>query len=104
MATLVLPDMNQLSDNGGDFIDESLFESLLKRKADAQRVREIIAKSKNKEVLTLDETAALLNADEPELVEQIFETARQLKKDIYGNRIVLFAPIYIGNYCSNDCK
>ena len=101
--TLALPDMNQLSENGIDFVDEPLFENLLKRKADAGHIREIIAKSKNKEALTLDETAALLNADEQEFVEQIFETARQLKKDVYGNRIVLFAPIYIGNDCTNDC-
>ena len=103
MATLALPDMNQLSENGIDFVDESLFEYLLKRKTDSGHIREIIAKSKNKEALTIEETAALLNADKPEYVEQIFETAQQLKKDIYGNRIVLFAPIYVGNYCMNDC-
>jgi 2-iminoacetate synthase len=102
--TLVQPDLNQLSENGVDFVDEPLFESLLKHKSDAGRIREIIAKSKNKEALTLEETAALLNADEPEFVEQIFDTARQLKKDVYGNRIVLFAPIYVGNYCTNDCR
>ena len=98
-----LSEMNQLSTNARDFVDEPLFESLLNQKTDAGRIREIIAKSKNKEALTLDETAALLNADEPELIEQIFDTARQLKKDVYGNRIVLFAPIYVGNYCTNDC-
>ena len=101
--THALSDTNQLSENGIDFIDEPLFEDLLQRKADSGRNREIIAKSKNKEALALEETAALLNADEPELVEQIFDTARQLKKDVYGNRIVLFAPIYIGNHCTNDC-
>ena len=95
--------MNQLSESGIDFVNEPLFTDLLFRKADPGRIREIIAKSKNKEALALEETAALLNADEPELVEQIFDTARQLKKDVYGNRIVLFAPIYIGNYCVNDC-
>ena len=103
MANPVQPDMNQLSESGVDFVDEPLFESLLNHKADSGRIREIIAKSKNKEALALEETAALLNADEPEYVEQIFDTARQLKKDVYGNRIVLFAPIYVGNYCINDC-
>ncbi|MDR1962336.1 MAG: [FeFe] hydrogenase H-cluster radical SAM maturase HydG [Planctomycetaceae bacterium] len=104
-ATLALPDMNNLSESGVDFVDEPYFESLLKHNAvpDPGRIREIIAKSKNKEALAVEETAALLNADEPELVEQIFDTARQLKKDVYGNRIVLFAPIYVGNYCVNDC-
>ena len=101
--TLALPEMNRLSENGIDFVDEPFFGDLLNRKADSGHIREIIAKSKNKEALTILETAALLNADEPELIEQIFETARQLKKDVYGNRIVLFAPIYIGNSCMNDC-
>ncbi|MDR2754208.1 MAG: [FeFe] hydrogenase H-cluster radical SAM maturase HydG [Planctomycetaceae bacterium] len=104
MSTLALADMNQLSESGIDFVDEPYFENLLKRKADSGRIREIIAKAKNKEALEVEETASLLNADEPELVEQIFDTARQLKKDVYGNRIVLFAPIYVGNYCVNDCK
>jgi 2-iminoacetate synthase len=103
MSTLALPDMNLLSKSGVDFVDEPLFEYLLKRKSDPGHIREIIAKSKNKEALAVAETAALLNADEPELVEQIFDTARQLKKDVYGNRIVLFAPLYVGNYCMNDC-
>jgi 2-iminoacetate synthase len=98
-----MPDMNQFSESRVDFIDEPNFETLLERKTDEGHIREIIAKSKNKEALTLEETAALLNADGPKFIEQIFDTARQLKKDVYGNRIVLFAPIYIGNYCSNDC-
>ena len=40
---------------------------------------------------------------QPELVEEIFDAARQLKRDVYGNRIVLFAPLYVGNDCVNDC-
>ena len=76
----------------------------LDRRADAGEVREIIAKSLSKQPLAVDETAVLLAADEPELVEQIFDAARQLKRDVYGNRIVLFAPLYIGNDCTNDCR
>ncbi|MDR1477867.1 MAG: [FeFe] hydrogenase H-cluster radical SAM maturase HydG [Planctomycetaceae bacterium] len=98
-----LPDMSQLSACGVDFIDELYFESLLKQKPDAGKINEIIAKSKNKEPLKIDETAMLLSADDPETIERIFETARQLKRDVYGNRIVLFAPFYVGNYCMNDC-
>ena len=45
----------------------------------------------------------LLAAGRPEQVEQIQEAARELKRRVYGNRIVLFAPLYIGNYCVNDC-
>jgi len=69
-----------------------------------QEVREIIAKSINKERLSLQDTATLINADDPELIEEIKQGARDLKNKIYGNRIVLFAPLYIGNRCTNDCK
>ncbi len=68
------------------------------------RVREIIAKSLNKERLTLAETATLVQADDPVLIEEIKSGAKKLKDTIYGNRIVLFAPLYIGNKCTNDCK
>ena len=98
-----LPDMSKLSESGVDFVDEAVFEPLLQQKAEPGRVRDVIAKAKDKQALTVEETAVLLNADEPELVEEIFDTARQLKKDVYGNRIVLFAPLYVGNYCMNDC-
>jgi 2-iminoacetate synthase len=93
----------KLSRSGHDFIDEDRLQGLLQRRADAGAVREIIAKSLSKQALSVEETAALLAADEPELIEQIFDAARQLKRDVYGNRIVLFAPVYIGNNCTNDC-
>ena len=101
-----LPDMTKLSESAADFIDESRFENLLTQrhpKTDAGRVRDVIAKAKDKKALTVEECAVLLNAEEPELVEEIFDAAQQLKKDVYGNRIVLFAPLYIGNRCMNDC-
>ncbi|MHB8863028.1 MAG: [FeFe] hydrogenase H-cluster radical SAM maturase HydG, partial [Pirellulaceae bacterium] len=70
----------------------------------ARQVQDIIAKSMAKEPLTVPETAVLVNATQPELVESIFDAARQLKRDVYGNRIVLFAPLYIGNECTNECE
>jgi 2-iminoacetate synthase len=51
----------------------------------------------------VEETAVLLTADDPDLVEEVFAAARELKRKVYGNRIVLFAPLYIGNHCVNDC-
>jgi len=66
-------------------------------------IREIIAKSLAKNRLEPEETAKLLQVTDPELLEEMFEGARQLKKDIYGNRIVYFAPLYIGNKCINNC-
>jgi 2-iminoacetate synthase len=69
-----------------------------------ERVREIISKSLNKQRLSLEETAVLVNTTDPELIDEIKAGARELKKKVYGNRIVLFAPLYVGNYCSNNCK
>jgi len=87
-----------------DFIDDDALEGLVAdTKADPVRVRGIIAKSLAKEPLQAVETAVLLNAEDPELIEEIFAAARRLKHDVYGNRIVLFAPLYIGNHCINDC-
>lgn len=97
-------DRNKLSEGGHDFIDEGFLNGLLQRRVDPVEVRDIIAKSMAKEALAPEETAVLLAAREPEQVEAIFDAARQLKKDVYGNRIVLFAPLYVGNECTNDCQ
>lgn len=93
----------RLSGSAADFIDEAKLHGLLAQPAEPGRVREIIAKSLSKEALTVEETAALLTADDPALIEGVFDAARRLKRDVYGNRIVLFAPLYIGNECTNDC-
>lgn len=95
----------KMSDHAVDFIDEDLINGLLAgKRPDTARVRDVIAKSLAKQALSVQETAELLLADTPELNEEIFEAARQLKKNVYGNRIVLFAPLYIGNKCVNDCS
>jgi 2-iminoacetate synthase len=93
-----------LSKNAYDFIDDDRLHSLLDQPAEPSQARDIIAKSLAKKPLTVEETAVLANTTDPELVEEIFDAARQLKRDVYGNRIVLFAPLYIGNYCMNDCQ
>lgn len=63
----------------------------------------IIARSRNLERLTLKETAVLLSAEDPVSVAKIFEVAAFVKNKIYGKRVVLFAPLYISNLCSNKC-
>ena len=88
------------------FIPETEIVQLLEttKNPSRERVREIIDKSLAKKRLDPEEMAVLLNAEDPELVNEIFEGARELKQRIYGNRIVLFAPLYIGNECINDCQ
>lgn len=97
--------MRSLSRNAQDFIKDDALEALLKRPLpDKSRINDIISKSLTKEPLQLDETADLLLANSPEYIDSIFNAARTLKKDVYGNRIVLFAPLYIGNSCINECS
>lgn len=86
------------------FIDIDEIESILKNThPDKHEVRDVIAKSLDKNRLSLQETAVLLNANDPELIEEIKAGARTIKETVYGERIVLFAPLYIGNLCSNNC-
>ncbi len=88
-----------------DFIDDNRLQSLIHdTKEDPAVYREILKKSLSKQPLTVEETAALIAVNSPEGLHEIFETARELKRSVYGNRIVLFAPLYIGNYCTNDCQ
>jgi 2-iminoacetate synthase len=68
-----------------------------------ERVHKIISKSLAKQRLNLEDVSVLVNTNDAELIEEIKEGARTLKRTIYGNRIVLFAPLYIGNYCTNNC-
>ncbi len=82
---------------------EKIYETLQNAVVEKSKVRAIIQKSLEKNRLSPEEVATLLNVQEKELLEEIFEAARDLKKRIYGNRIVLFAPLYIGNDCVNDC-
>ena len=93
----------RLSESAADFIDEPYLFSLLKQYSEPGEVREVIAKSLAKEPLTVAETAKLLTIQQPELWEEVFDAAWRLKRDVYGNRIVLFAPLYIGSECTNDC-
>ena len=88
-----------------DFIDDAKLHSLINNtREDPVVYRDILKKSLSKQPLTVEETAALIAVQSPKGLHEIFETARELKRSVYGNRIVLFAPLYIGNYCINDCQ
>jgi 2-iminoacetate synthase len=87
------------------FIDVEEIQHLVSNaKPDKTVIRNIIAKSLDKHRLSMPETAMLLNAGDPDLIQEIKEGANKLKQAVYGNRIVLFAPLYIGNKCINNCR
>ncbi|MFA5689895.1 MAG: [FeFe] hydrogenase H-cluster radical SAM maturase HydG [Kiritimatiellales bacterium] len=94
------------STNLKNFIPENEIFAMLERTKNPApaRVRDIIAKSLAKNRLEPEEMAVLSNAEDPALIEEIFAAARELKEKVYGNRIVLFAPLYVGNKCINNCR
>jgi 2-iminoacetate synthase len=97
MSTVANPDVV-------DFIDDRrIEETLANARPDSARVREVLAKSLSKKRLEPGETAALLAIKDPDLWQEVFAAARKLKTDVYGNRIVLFAPLYVGDKCINNC-
>jgi len=70
---------------------------------DAVKVHEVLAKAKELKGLNMREVATLAAISDPELLGDLFATARQVKELIYGKRLVLFAPLYISNLCANEC-
>ena len=97
---LSIPDQRMKS-----FIDpDEIWNLIEKTKPEKSRVRDVIAKSLDKHRLTLEETAVLVNAVGTDLIDEIRQGACELKQRVYGNRIVLFAPLYVGNKCTNNCQ
>jgi len=106
MAIIYHPQKYKIEDiSMQNFIDQDEIHEILKQAENPtkEQVREVIQKSLDKNRLSLQETAILINANDPELVEEIKNAAKELKQRVYGRRIVLFAPLYIGNLCINNC-
>ena len=98
---------NPKSKNAEEFIchDEVLasLEYAEQNKNNLEVVNKILEKARLKNGLSHREAAVLLDCTIPEKVEEIFALAREIKQEYYGNRIVLFAPLYLSNYCVNGC-
>ena len=98
---------NPSSQKAEEFINhEEILETLSyaeKNKNNVELIDQILAKARLRKGLSHREAAVLLDCEIPEKVEEIFELARQIKQDFYGNRIVMFAPLYLSNYCVNGC-
>lgn len=70
---------------------------------DDGRIREVLQKARELKGLDMADVAALCHIAAPEQIEELFATARRVKEEIYGHRMVLFAPLYISNVCGNEC-
>lgn len=94
--------------NASDFIKDDEINCLIKKgkelASDKELVREIIERSKTAEGLTPEETSVLLNIEDKDLIEEMFKAAREIKEKLYGKRLVVFAPLYVSNYCVNNCE
>lgn len=95
------------SPNADDFINhQEIIDTLayadMKAK-DAAFVSSLLDKARKGKGLSHREASVLLACEDTELVSEMFEISRKIKEDYYGNRIVLFAPLYLSNYCVNGC-
>ena len=63
----------------------------------------ILDKARLRKGLTHREASILLACEMPDKIQELYDLAEQIKKDFYGNRIVMFAPLYLSNYCVNGC-
>lgn len=91
--------------NAHDFInDAEIWAEIERAEAPApELVRDVLAKARERKGLSRFETAVLLQNTAPELDDEIFAAAHDVKNGIYGNRLVLFAPLYVTNECFNRC-
>ena len=92
--------MSKLSEQ---IIPESRINDLMSLQSTETGIDEILNNALALKGLTLEETAHLLNIEDDESLNKLFKTAKTVKEKIYGKRIVLFSPLYISNYCTNNC-
>ncbi len=89
-----------------DIIDETYIRKILDaaRNPNMNEIEKIIQKARHRKKLNHMDIAMLLNAHDKKQLQKISEVAGQLKDEIYGSRVVMFAPLYISNFCVNNCK
>ncbi len=98
---------NAKSMKAEEFIDHQEILDVLeyadKNKHNRELIDQILQKARERKGLSYREAAVLLDCDIEEKNQEIYGLAEQIKKDFYGNRIVMFAPLYLSNYCVNGC-
>lgn len=87
------------------FIDHERIEHILEatKNVSDEAIDGVIEKAKKREGLELEDVAILLQAHSTDQIDKIYTLASEIKQSIYGNRVVLFAPLYVSNYCVNNC-
>lgn len=91
-----------------DFLDENIINQIIsdaeKKSENFELVREILKKAEKAEGISDEEAAILLSIKDENLLEEMYAVSKKIKEKIYGKRIVMFAPLYISNYCVNNCR
>lgn len=87
-------------------IDPESIDGILKKTSppDYQAVRDVLRKAREKKGLELWEAGLLVNLKDPGLREELLVVAHNIKEEIYGERLVFFAPLYVSDFCVNDCN
>lgn len=98
---------NSRSKKAEEFISDELIKETLKyaeeHKNDLDLMRSILEKGRKMDGLDYKDAMTLLECEDPQIIEEIFQLAKDIKEKFYGNRIVMFAPLYLSNYCVNGC-
>ena len=98
---------NPKSKNAEEFINhQEILETLEyaeKNKDNIKLIDEILSKAEKRKGLTHREASVLLACENKEKIQKMYDLAREIKQEYYGNRIVIFAPLYLSNYCVNGC-
>ena len=98
---------NVKSEHAAEFIHDGEIRSTLQyaieHKNDKALIEEILAKAELGKGISHREAAVLIEVEDKEVEERMYSIARRLKEQIYGNRIVMFAPLYLSNHCVNGC-
>ncbi|MCK9582821.1 MAG: [FeFe] hydrogenase H-cluster radical SAM maturase HydG [Endomicrobiales bacterium] len=104
-SQIIPNEIEKYLNNGKDFINESeILAYLSNASPEKGTVRAIIAKALAIETLLPQETAMLLNVQDPDLLLEMQDAALKIKLKVYDNRIVTFAPLYLNDYCVNNCS
>ena len=98
---------NSTSKKAEEFINhEQILKTLEyaeEHKTDLKLMEELLEKGREYKGLSYKEAATLLLCEDPEIIQKIFDLGKEIKEHFYGNRIVMFAPLYLSNYCVNKC-
>lgn len=100
-----LPEFEKYDQLDHDFIDDDKIWAQLNKWENPSKddVRRVLQKAEQCVRLDPEETAILLQNKDPETIQEMYELARQLKEEVYGDRIVFFAPLYVSDECANNC-